>query len=219
MDWEALLPGLTAAQHRSLDSLPAMYKEWNAKVNVVSRQDEDHLMVHHVLHSLAIARVLRFEPGAKVLDVGTGGGFPALPLAIVFPEVHWLAVDSIGKKIKVVQDIALQCGIHNLEARQARAETLDSKFDFVVSRAVARMLQLVEWTRHLMAARSRHALANGWLVLKGGDPQGSLAQELREVGFTWQLYPVRNFFDVSFFDSKFVVHMPYLHRPGHPSTS
>ncbi|MFM7497605.1 MAG: 16S rRNA (guanine(527)-N(7))-methyltransferase RsmG [Bacteroidota bacterium] len=206
-DWSRFFPELTETQKNQLDSLPLLVREWNQHINLISRKDEDSLAVHHVLHSLALAKVISFEPGSRILDVGTGGGFPALPLAILFPDVEWVAVDSIGKKIKVVQDLAERLGLHNLQAKHQRAEEVQGPFDFVVSRAVARMQSLVQWTRSALSRSPRHTCPNGWLVLKGGDPQEGLKDELEEVGLPYALYPVSTYFEEPYFDQKFVVYM------------
>ena len=180
-----------------------LYKEWNEKINVVSRKDIGNLCVNHVLHSLAIAKVITFRRGARVLDVGTGGGFPGIPLAILFPETSFHLVDSIGKKITVVKGVAEGTGLKNIRAEQVRAEMLKGEYDFVVSRAVARLNELYEWTHRLIRKRSDHALANGILCLKGGD----LAEELAEVRRPYQLFPLSDFFAEEYFQTKFVVHV------------
>lgn len=173
------LPPVDDAQRGQLVQLGALYREWNARINVISRKDVDRFFTHHVEHSLAIARILRPAPGARILDVGTGGGFPGIPLAILFPEAHFTLCDSIGKKIKVVQAVADALGLKNVEAVWARAESLTDRpaFDFVVSRAVTRMAPFLDWVRPLIAEEHRHGIANGVLYLKGGD----LAEELRPV--------------------------------------
>ncbi len=206
-DWHRYFPQLTEDQKQKLDQLPGMVLEWNQHINLISRKDEDRVAIHHVLHSLAPAKVLSFQSGSRVLDIGTGGGFPAVPLAILFPEVEWLAVDSIGKKITVVKDLAQRLGLHNLEARHQRAEEVKGPFDFVVSRAVARMNNLVQWTRSALALAHKHDRPNGWLVLKGGDPAGGLKEELEETGLPFDLYPVSMYFEQPYFDQKFVVSM------------
>ncbi len=211
VDWLRYFPELEVNQVQALNSLPELYKAWNSKINVISRKDEEALSIHHVLHSLAIAKIMPFLPGMRVLDIGTGGGFPAIPLAIVFPKVQWVAVDSIGKKIKVVQDIAVHLGLANLEAVHGRVESVHGFFDFAVSRAVARMALLVEWTEALLSKQSRGPKPNGWVVLKGGDLQGGLGKELKELGRPFEVYPVRDFSDDLFFDQKYVVYMKAIH--------
>lgn len=210
-DWLGYFPQLSSQQVQTLHNLPDIYRAWNAQINVISRKDEDAIATHHVLHSLAIAKVMTFMPGMRVLDIGTGGGFPAIPLAVMFPEVQWVAVDSIGKKIKVVQDIAVQLGLKNLEVLHNRAEHLSGSFDFAVSRAVARMALLVDWTEVLLSRPSRGPLPNGWLVLKGGDLEGALGEELNEVGRPFDAFPIRSFYDDLFFDQKYVVYMATAH--------
>ena len=207
VDWLRYFPGLHGDQVQSLNKLPAMYRAWNSQINVISRKDEEAMSIHHVLHSLALAKVMAFTPGMRVLDIGTGGGFPAIPLAIVFPEVQWVAVDYNGKKIKVVQDISRQLGLTNLEALHSRAEQVPGPFDFAISRAVARMALLVDWTEALLSKQSRGPKPNGWLVLKGGDLQGGLGEELKELGRPFEVYPVRDFLEDPFFDQKYVVYM------------
>lgn len=199
-------PDLTAVQKEQFAALKPLYEDWNAKINVISRKDMDAFYVHHVLHSLAIAKVQAFLPNSRVLDVGTGGGFPGLPLAILFPETSFLLVDSIGKKIKVVNEVAAAIGLKNLEARHQRAEEVKGKFDFVVSRAVTRMAPFYSWVKDKFEAKSRHQLTNGILYLKGGD----LIEELDECGRPYRLYPIPDFFEEPFFETKLVVHV----KPG-----
>ena len=196
-------PDLTLAQRKQLQALEGLYTEWNARINVISRKDMDAFYLHHVLHSMAIAKVQGFVPGSRILDVGTGGGFPGIPLAILFPDTQFLLVDSIGKKIKVVQEVAQAIGLQNLEARHQRAEEVKGKFDFVVSRAVTRMAPFYAWVKDKFETRQRHELANGILYLKGGD----LIEELDECGQPYTLYPISRFFQESFFDTKMVVHV------------
>lgn len=199
----AYFPELSAKQREQLRALEGLYSEWNARINVISRKDMDAFYLHHVLHSMAIAKVQPFTKGSRILDVGTGGGFPGIPLAILFPETQFLLVDSIGKKIKVVQEVAKAIGLENLEARHQRAEEVKGKFDFVVSRAVTRMAPFYGWVKGKFEVRQNHALANGILYLKGGD----LMEELDECGQPYTLYPISRFFEEDFFETKMVVHL------------
>lgn len=196
-------PELSPIQQDQLNLLFALYSEWNAKINVISRKDMDAFYEHHVLHSLAIAKVLRFKPHTRVLDVGTGGGFPGVPLAILFPEVQFDLIDSIGKKIKVVQQVSSSLGIKNLHAEQIRAEQYTDKVDFVVSRAVTKMDSFVPWIKMNIASKSKNTLQNGILYLKGGD----LSDELKNFPNAKE-YELRRFFESSFFETKKVVHLP-----------
>lgn len=195
-------PGLTELQRQQFAALYGLYADWNAKINVVSRKDFDQLYLRHVLHSLAIARVCAFDAGARVLDVGCGGGFPSVPLAILFPEARFTAVDSIGKKITVVRAVAEAAGIANLEARNCRAEQLTKRFDYVVSRAVTDMATFTGWVWPLIDRGQRGTLPNGILYLKGGD----LSEELARTRRRWQEHPVSAFFDEEFFETKKVVY-------------
>jgi len=193
---------LTDLQISQFSELKKLYGEWNEKINVVSRKDIDELYLRHVLHSLAIAKVQDFEPGSRILDVGTGGGFPGIPLAIMFPESDFHLVDSIGKKIKVVNGVAESLGLENLKASHMRAENADGKYDFVVSRAVTRMESFVPWVKGKVSKHHNHKLKNGILYLKGGD----LTEEL--AGFpTAQIYDIKDYFEEDFFDTKKVVHL------------
>ena len=184
-------PDLTPRQREQFAALGPLYAEWNARINVVSRKDFDQLYLRHVLHSLAIARVCAFAAGARVLDVGCGGGFPSVPLAILFPEARFTAVDSIGKKITVVRAVAEGAGIANLEARNCRAEQLAERFDYVVSRAVTDMATFTGWVWPLVERGRRGTLPNGILYLKGGD----LTDELARTRQTWREYPISAFFE------------------------
>lgn len=195
-------PGLSARQQEQFAALFDLYAAWNAKINVVSRKDFDQLYLRHVLHSLAIGRICPFEAGARILDAGCGGGFPSVPLAILFPEARFAAVDSIRKKITVVEGVAGSLGLTNLVPRCARVETLPERFDYVVSRAVTAMPEFLPWVWNLIERGQRGALPNGILYLKGGD----LAEELALTRRRWTLYPIARIFDDPFFETKQVVY-------------
>ena len=195
-------PEVTPEQMDRFEKMDALYREWNAKINVVSRKDMEHLYTRHILHSLAIAKVCQFKAGAKVVDIGCGGGFPSVPLAILFPDVEFVGVDSIGKKIKVVKGVAEGAEIKNLRAVNSRAEQLGEKFDYVVSRAVTEMSKFMPWAWALLRKGEAGTLKNGILYLKGGD----LAEELAATRRKWDLYDIRTMFDDEFFDTKRVVY-------------
>ena len=195
-------PDITERQKQQFESLGALYEEWNARINVVSRKDMEHLYTRHILHSLAIAKVCEFEAGARVLDIGCGGGFPSVPLAIMFPEVEFVGCDSIAKKIRVVEGIKAGAGIDNLTAVNSRAEQLGQKFDYVVSRAVTEMARFMPWAWPLLRKGQKGTLPNGILYLKGGE----LAEELAATRRHWDLYDIRTMFDDEFFDTKRVVY-------------
>jgi 16S rRNA (guanine527-N7)-methyltransferase len=197
-------PNLTEEQKNQFNKLDALYREWNAQINVISRKDIDSLYLHHILHSLGIAKVISFLPGEKVLDVGTGGGFPGIPLAILFPETSFHLVDSIGKKIKVVNEVAKGIGLKNLKASHARAEQIEGKFDFIVSRAVTRLGEFYPWIKGKVSKSSGNTLQNGILYLKGGD----LAEEIKESGLKAELLPLSNYFSEDYFETKYVVYIP-----------
>jgi len=197
-------PELTDCQRQRFAALYDLYADWNAKINVVSRKDFDQLYLRHVLHSLAIAKVCAFDAGARILDVGGGGGFPSVPLAILFPEARFTAVDSIRKKIAVVEGVTAGLGLRNLEPRCARAETLPERYDYVVSRAVTAMSEFVNWAWNRLERGQRGTLPNGILYLKGGD----LAEELALTGKRWDVYDIARFFEEEFFETKKVVYTP-----------
>lgn len=193
---------ITETQIEQFAKLQELYKDWNLKINVVSRKDIDELYLRHVLHSLGIAKVMQFKPGAKVLDVGTGGGFPGIPLAILFPETQFHLVDSIGKKIKVVNEVAEGLGLQNVKTTNGRAEEVKDQYDFIVSRAVAHMETFVRWTKGRIAKKQNHPLKNGILYLKGGD----LSEELEKYTSA-TIYDLPNYFEEDFFETKKVVHL------------
>ena len=195
---------LTAQQIERFDQLYALYSFWNAQINVISRKDIDELYERHILHSLGIAKFCTFKPGEKVLDVGTGGGFPGIPLAILFSETQFHLVDSIGKKIKVVTEVAAALGLENVKASHLRAEQVTDKYDFVVSRAVTRLIDFYPWIKDKFNKDSKNAIPNGILYLKGGD----LTEEITESRLKAQLYPLSEYFEEEFFDTKYVVYIP-----------
>lgn len=196
-------PDLTEHQISQFEQLQSLYKDWNLKINVVSRKDIDELYLRHVLHSLGIAKVQKFKPGSKILDVGTGGGFPGIPLAILFPEVQFHLVDSIAKKIKVVKEVSEGLNLQNVRVTNARVETINDQYDFIISRAVAQMKTFVRWVKFSVAKKSNHELKNGILYLKGGD----LSEELALYPSA-TIYPLNNIFEEDFFETKSVVHLP-----------
>ena len=199
---EKYFPSLTEHQKEQFRALYALYADWNAKINVVSRKDFEQLYLRHVLHSLAIAKVCQFEAGAKVLDVGCGGGFPSVPLAIMFPEVQFISADSIGKKITVVKGVCEGAGITNIDARHTRVEQIPEKFDYVISRAVTEMPQFVKWIWSKIERGQKGTLPNGILYLKGGD----LTEELSATRMKWTEYQIADFFEEEFFETKKVVY-------------
>lgn len=196
-------PNLTDNQLLQFQKLEALYQDWNAKINVISRKDIDELYIKHVLHSLAIAKVQPFEPGTYVLDVGTGGGFPGIPLAILFPETRFYLIDVIAKKIKVVQAVVDGLGLKNVKAEQMRAENAKGDYDFIVSRAVTNMPDFVSWIKDKIKKQNKHELKNGILYLKGGD----LTEELKDFPKAAE-YNIADFFSNEFFETKKVVHLP-----------
>lgn len=196
-------PNLTENQILQFQKLEALYQDWNAKINVISRKDIDELYTKHVLHSLAIAKVQPFEPGTYILDVGTGGGFPGIPLAILFPETRFYLIDVIAKKIKVVQAVVDGLGLKNVKAEQLRAENAKGDYDFIVSRAVTNMPDFVSWIKDKIKKQNKHELKNGILYLKGGD----LTEELKDFPNATE-YNIADFFSDEFFETKKVVHLP-----------
>jgi 16S rRNA (guanine527-N7)-methyltransferase len=196
-------PNLNSEQIRQFEALEGLYQIWNAQINVISRKDTDHFYERHVLHSLAIAKIVQFLPGSSVLDIGTGGGFPGIPLAILFPEVQFHLVDSIGKKIKVVQEVAANLGLQNVQASHARAETIKDRYDFIVSRAVTQMPVFLTWVKGKSAKKNLHNFKNGVLYLKGGD----LSEELAGLRYPVKEFPIADFFKEEFFETKKVVYV------------
>jgi 16S rRNA (guanine527-N7)-methyltransferase len=201
-------PDLTDLQIEQFQKLDFLYHDWNEKINVISRKDIDSLYTKHILHSLGIAKIMKFEPGATVLDVGTGGGFPGIPLAILFPETRFYLIDVIGKKIKVVQGVVDALELKNVKAEQKRAELVKGDFDFIVSRAVTNMPDFVSWINDKIKKQHKHTLKNGILYLKGGD----LAEELKDFPNA-TLYDLAAIFDNEFFETKKVVHLPLKFKP------
>lgn len=207
---EAILsqfPNLTEIQILQFQKLQALYEDWNAKINVISRKDIDELYTRHVLHSLGIAKIIEFRPGSRIMDVGTGGGFPGIPLAILHPEVDFYLIDVIAKKIKVVNEVASALGLKNVKAEQKRAELVKQEFDFIVSRAVTNMPDFVNWVEDKVAKKQHHELANGILYLKGGD----LTEELAAFPKSTE-YNLSDFFTDEFFETKKVVHLPLKYK-------
>jgi 16S rRNA (guanine527-N7)-methyltransferase len=202
---EKYFPSLTENQRRQFSMLPQLYEEWNERVNVISRKDILNFEVNHLLHSLAVARLITFVPGSSVIDVGTGGGLPGIPLAIMFPDVRFTLIDSIAKKIIVVKEIAAAAGIANITAIAERSEDYSGRFDFVISRAVTETGRFISLTRHLVSPRSVNALKNGYIFLKGGD----LGAELEPYGSAVTVEPVSQWFDEPWFETKKVVYLPW----------
>ncbi|WP_269221780.1 16S rRNA (guanine(527)-N(7))-methyltransferase RsmG [Flavobacterium sp. IMCC34518] len=196
-------PNLSDNQKEQFQKLDFLYHDWNEKINVISRKDIDSLYTKHILHSLAIAKINKFEPGTYVLDVGTGGGFPGIPLAILFPETRFFLIDIIAKKIKVVQAVAEALELKNVKAEQLRAENVKGDFDFIVSRAVTNMPDFVSWVKTKIKKQNKHELKNGILYLKGGD----LTEELKDFPKATE-YNISDFFEDEFFETKKVVHLP-----------
>ena len=200
-------PDLSEKQMKQFSQLAELYEFWNAQINVISRKDIDALYLKHVLHSLGIAKVQAFLPGSKILDVGTGGGFPGIPLAILYPESEFLLIDSIGKKIKVVEAVAEAIGLKNIKAVHGRAEKVKGEFDFIASRAVTNMADFTKWTRRKVSKKQRHELKNGILYLKGGD----LKEELQSFPKA-RIFDLSSYYEDPFYETKKVVHLPVKYR-------
>jgi 16S rRNA (guanine527-N7)-methyltransferase len=200
-------PNLTEIQFKQFEALKALYEEWNSQINVISRKDIEALYLRHVLHSLALAKLIEFKAGAQILDVGTGGGFPGIPLAILFPEVKFHLVDSINKKLKVVNGVAESLGLENIKTTHARAESIKGHYDFIISRAVTNMPDFVGWVKNKIAKKSVHPIKNGILYLKGGD----LTEELK-IYTKATLYDLSAYFEEDFFETKKIVHLPLKYK-------
>ena len=200
-------PNLTPSQRAQFEQLPALYQHWNSQINVISRKDIESLPERHVLHSLGIAKIMEFLPGERVLDVGTGGGFPGIPLAILFPETQFFLADSIGKKIKVVNEVAKAIGLTNVTGEHIRAEQAQGTFDFVVSRAVTQLKEFYPWVRKKFNPISKNTLPNGILYLKGGD----LQQEIAESNLKVHQYYLKDHFSEEFFETKQVIYIKAPH--------
>lgn len=196
-------PNLDKLRVRQFSEMESLYLDWNSKINVISRKDMDSFYLHHVLHSLAIARFITFTPNTKIIDIGTGGGFPGIPLAIFFPQVEFTLLDSIGKKIKVVSEVARSLELKNVTAIQSRSEDFKGKFDFVVSRAVTTLPEFVKQTRHLVSVKQQNAITNGILYLKGGDLSAEIAPFKKMVSLT----ELNNYFEEPFFGTKKLLHL------------
>lgn len=194
---------LTEKQLRQFNSLKGLYHEWNAQINVISRKDEDNFYLHHVLHSLAIAKIINFQAGTRILDIGTGGGFPGIPLAILFPDTQFVLVDSIGKKIKVVNGVAESLGLKNVQGIHERVEKIPGQFNFIVSRAVAPLGDLLFWTKDKLSPENNNDLANGWICLKGGD----LTDELSKIKKHIRSYSISDWFEEEFFETKKIIYV------------
>lgn len=196
-------PNITELQAEQFAQLEVLYNDWNSKINVISRKDIHNLYEHHVLHSLGIAKLINFRPDTNIMDLGTGGGFPGIPLAILFPEANFHLVDSIGKKVRVAQEVATAIGLKNVRFSHARAEEIKDKYDFVVTRAVMSMVDLIKIARKNIAKEQHNALPNGIIALKGGELDGEIAS-VKNIATVW---PLSDYFDEEFFETKKVVHV------------
>ena len=200
-------PNLSDIQLKQFEALQGLYEDWNSQINVISRKDIEALYLRHVLHSLSIAKLIQFKSGSKILDIGTGGGFPGIPLAILFPEVKFHLVDSINKKLKVVNGVAESLGLENIYTTHARAESIKGQYDFIISRAVTTMPDFVGWIKNRVAKKSVHPIKNGILYLKGGD----LTEELK-IYTKATLYDLSTYFEEDFFETKKIVHLPLKYK-------
>jgi len=204
---EAILnyfPELSQTQREKIQELDKLYRHWNAQINVISRKDIDNIMVHHVLHSLSIGKIINFMKGTRIMDIGTGGGFPGIPLAIMFPQCEFTLVDSVGKKTIVAQEVANALGLTNITVLKTRAEDFPEKFDFVVSRAVAPIPQLINWTKKNVKPGGANSLPNGMIFLKGGD----ISEELKPYRKHCEKWNIRNLFEEEYFEEKYIVFIP-----------
>jgi 16S rRNA (guanine527-N7)-methyltransferase len=197
-------PNLGETERNQLAQLDELYRFWNARINLISRKDIDHLYMHHILHSLSLVKIISFHAGTKVMDVGTGGGFPGIPLAIMFPEVQFHLVDSIGKKIKVVKEVAAAAGLKNVTAEQARAELVNDRFDFIVSRAVTTLPEFYGWVQGKFNKQKKHSISNGIFYLKGGDLDAEIAPFKKKVS----VFSISDFFTEEYFVTKKIVYLP-----------
>lgn len=207
MDVEVIykyFPSLSDQQKGQFEQLYTLYSDWNTKINIVSRKDIDQLYIRHVLHSLSIAKFIQFEDGTKILDIGTGGGLPGIPLAILFPEAQFHLVDSVGKKIKVVEEVSNAIKLQNVTSEHQRAEKVKGQFDFVTSRAVARTKLLYQWTHQKIHSKNSNPFENGFILLKGGD----LQDEMKEFGRPYMQKEISDFFKEDFFETKKIIYVP-----------